>query len=243
MNEEILKKKQEFLDKMSKIDVKPYLFTKNGMSYLPWSRCEELLKLNAPDAIITEITFPADKIITASVKETKDSKEFVSHVTTVQMPYFTDGKTAFVKVRLEIPSVEIVCETTLPIMDFKNQSIPIEKITMNDVNKSLKRCMVKCVAEGTLLGIGLWHKEETSENAAIENVKKAEKANAAIEAFKTKIAEGYDREKLGSGLKANFGTNNPANIKDDDELDRLMIWLDSLKPEDYKPAKKTKESK
>ena len=60
------------------------------------------------------------------------------------MPYFTDGKTAFVKVKLEIPSVEITCETTLPIMDFKNQSIPIEKITMNDVNKSLKRCMVKC---------------------------------------------------------------------------------------------------
>lgn len=30
MTEEIIKKKQEFLDKMSKIDVKPYLFTKNN---------------------------------------------------------------------------------------------------------------------------------------------------------------------------------------------------------------------
>lgn len=147
MTEEIIKRKQEFLDKMSKIDVKPYLFTKNGMSYLPWSRCEELLKLNAPDSMLTEITFPTEKIITALVGETKDSKQYATHVTTVQMPYFTDGKTALVKVRLEIPSVEIVCETTLPIMDFKNQSIPIEKITMNDVNKSLKRCMVKCVAE------------------------------------------------------------------------------------------------
>lgn len=243
MDERIFKKKQEFLDKMSKIDVKPYLFTKNNMSYLPWSRCEELLKLNAPDAVITEITFPTEKFMTAMVAETKDSKEFVSHVTTVQMPYFTDGKTAFVKVRLEIPSVEIVCETTLPIMDFKNQSIPIEKITMNDVNKSLKRCMVKCVAEGTLLGIGLWHKEETSESAAVENVKKAEKANTAIETFKAKIAEGYDREKLVSWLKINYGTNNPQTIKDADELNRLKTDLDSLNPEDFKPAKKTKESK
>ena len=243
MDEEIFKKKQEFLDKMSKIDVKPYLFTKNNMSYLPWSRCEELLKLNAPDAIITEITFPTDKIITAPIKETKEGKELTSHVTTVEMPYFTDGKTAFVKVRLEIPSVGIVCETTLPIMDFKNQSIPIEKITMNDVNKSLKRCMVKCVAEGTLLGIGLWHKEETSESAAIENIKKAEKANSAIETFKEKIAEGYDREKLVSWLKINYGTSNPQTIKDADTLNQLKIDLDNLKPEDFKPSKKTKESK
>lgn len=243
MDERIYKKKQEFLDKMSKIDIKPYLFTKNNMSYLPWSRCEELLKLNAPDAVITEITFPTEKIITASVKETKEGKEFASHVTTVQMPYFTDGKTAFVKVRLEIPSVEIVCETTLPIMDFKNQSIPIEKITMNDVNKSLKRCMVKCVAEGTLLGIGLWHKIETSESAAIENVKNAEKANTAIETFKAKIAEGYDRDKLASFLRENYGTSNPNTIKDADELNRLKVDLDNLNPDDFKTTKKTKESK
>lgn len=238
MTEEIIKKKQEFLDKMSKIDVKPYLFTKNGMSYLPWSRCEELLKLNAPDSILTEITFPTEKIITALIGETKDGKQYASHVTTTDMPYFTDGKTAFVKVKLEIPSVEIVCETTLPIMDFKNQSIPIEKITMNDVNKSLKRCMVKCVAEGTLLGIGLWHKEETSESAAIENIKNAEKANTAIETFKQKIVEGYDRDKLLSFLRQNYGTSNPNTIKDADRLSRLKADLDNLKPEDFKAEKK-----
>ena len=242
MTEEILKKKQDFLEKMSKIDVKPYLFVKGSQLYLPWSRCEELLKLNAPDAILTEITFPTEKFITSPVRETKDGREYATHVTTTEMPYFTDGKTAFVKVKLEIPSVEIVCETTLPIMDFKNQSIPIEKITMNDVNKSLKRCMVKCVAEGTLLGIGLWHKIETSEMAAIENVKNAEKANTAIETFKAKIDEGYDRNKLVSWLKINYGTSNPQTIKDADKLNQLKADLDNLKAEDFKPSKK-KESK
>ena len=242
MTEEIFKKKQEFLDKMSKIDVKPYLFTKNNMAYLPWSRCEELLKLNAPDAVITEITFPTEKFITSPIRETKDGKEYATHVTTVQMPYFTDGKTAFVKVRLDIPSVGIVCDITLPIMDFKNQSIPVDKITMNDVNKSLKRCMVKCVAEGTLLCIGLWHKEETSESAAIENVKNAEKANTAIETFKAKIDEGYDRSALVSWLKVNYGTSNPQTIKDADKLNQLKTDLDALKAEDFKPSKK-KESK
>lgn len=240
MTEEIIKKKQEFLDKMSKIDVKPYLFTKQNMAYLPWSRCEELLKLNAPDAELTEITFPTEKFITAPVRETKDGKEYATYVTTTEMPYFTDGKTAFVKVKLVIPSVEIVCETTLPIMDFKNQSIPIEKITMNDVNKSLRRCMVKCVAEGTLLGIGLWHKEETSESAAIENIKNAEKVLTAIETFKAKIDEGYDRNKLVSWLKINYGTSNPQTIKDADKLNQLKADLDNLKPEDFKADKKSK---
>lgn len=237
MSEEMLKKKRDFLDKMKKIDVKPYLFTKNNMSYLPWSRCEELLKLNASDATFTEITFPTEKFITALTKETKDCKEYTTHVTTVQMPYFTDGKTAFVKTKLEIPSVEIVCETTLPVMDFRNQSIPIEKITMNDINKSLKRCMVKCVAEGTLLGIGLWHGEETSESAAIENVKNAEKANTAIEAFKSKITEGYDREKLVSWLRQNYGCSNPQTIKDAEKLNQLKADLDALKAEDFKKSK------
>ena len=238
--DEILKKRYEFLDKMSKIDVKPYLFTKQNMSYLPWSRCEELLKINAPDAVITEVTFPTEKFISSPVKETKEGKEYATHVTTMQMPYFTDGRTAFVKVRLEIPSVGIKCETTLPIMDFKNQSIPVEKITMNDVNKALKRCMVKCVAEGTLLGIGLWHKEETSESAAIENVKNAEKALTAIETFKAKIAEGYDREKLVSFLKSNYGVSNPQTIKDAETLNKLKDDLDNLKAEDFKVTKKTK---
>jgi len=109
---------------------------------------------------------------------------------------------------------------------------------MNDVNKSLKRCMVKCVAEGTLLGIGLWHKEETSESAAIENVKNAEKANTAIETFKQKIAEGYDRDKLLSFLRQNYGTSNPNTIKDADRLSRLKADLENLKPEDFKAEKK-----
>ena len=238
MTEEVIKKRREFLDKMSKIDVKPYLFTKQNMAYLPWSKCEELLKLNAPDAILTEVAFPTERFISTPLRETKDCKEYATHVVTTQMPYFTDGKTAFVKVRLVIPSVEIYCATTLPIMDFKNQSIPIEKITMNDVNKSLKRCMVKCVAEGTLLGIGLWHKEETSESAAIENVKNAEKANTAIETFKQKIAEGYDRDKLLSFLRQNYGTSNPNTIKDADKLSQLKADLDNLEPEDFKAKKK-----
>lgn len=239
-SDEIFARKVNFLEKMSKIDVSPYLFSKNQQKYLPWSRCEEILKLNAPDAVVREVSHPRAKIITALVEETKEGKKYASHVTTEYLPYFTDGNTCYVETELEIPSVGIKQRTTLPIMDFKNQSISVDKVTMNDVNKSLKRCLVKCVAEGTLLGIGLWHKEEVSENAAIENVKNAEKASTAIETFKQKIAEGFDRDKLVSFLKTNYGTGNPQTIKDADTLNKLKADLDALDPKDFKAEKKSK---
>lgn len=237
--DEIFARKVNFLEKMSKIDVSPYLFSKNQQKYLPWSRCEEILKLNAPDAVIREVSHPRQKIITALVEENADgTKKYASHVTTEYLPYFTDGNTCYVETELEIPSVGIKQRTTLPIMDFKNQSISVDKVTMNDVNKSLKRCLVKCVAEGTLLGIGLWHKEEVSENAAIENVKNAEKASTAIETFKQKITEGFDRDKLVSFLKANYGTGNPQSIKDAETLNKLKSELAALNPDDFKTEKK-----
>jgi hypothetical protein len=125
-------------------------------------------------------------------------------------------------------------------MDFKNQCITADKITMSDVNKALRRCATKNIAMATGLGLGLWHKEEVSEGAAIENTKNAERANTAIETFKAKIDEGYDRNKLVSWLKINYGTSNPQTIKDADKLNQLKADLDNLKAEDFKADKKSK---
>ena len=91
------------------------------------------------------------------------------------------------------------------------------------------------------LGLSLWQKDlEDSYNATVENVKNAEKALTAIETFKAKIAEGYDRDKLVSWLRKNYGTSNPQTIKDADKLNQLKADLDNLKAEDFKVDKKSK---
>jgi hypothetical protein len=235
-------KKKSVFEVMSAVDVSPYLFEKNKQSYLPWSRAIELLKLRYPDAKSTECTFPTDKYVSTLKAEAEGAKHYATTITRVDMPYFTDGRTCYVRTRLEIPSEGIDEYCTLPVMDFKNQCITADKITMSDVNKALRRCATKNIAMATGLGLGLWHKEEVSEAAAAENTKNAERANTAIETFKAKITEGYDRDKLASWLKINYGTGNPQTIKDADKLNQLKADLDNLKAEDFKASKK-KESK
>jgi len=64
--------------------------------------------------------------------------------------YHTDGKTAWVKVGVEIDGVEHI--DYLPVMDFRNNSIPLGNITSMDVNKAIQRSTTKALA---LHGLGL----------------------------------------------------------------------------------------
>ena len=64
--------------------------------------------------------------------------------------YHTDGKTCWVEVGVTIDSVEHI--DMLPVMDFRNQSIPLAKVTSFDVNKAIQRATVKAIA---LHGLGL----------------------------------------------------------------------------------------
>ena len=65
--------------------------------------------------------------------------------------YFHDGRTAWVKVGMTIEGLEHI--EYLPVMDFKNQSIPREKVTSMDVNKAIQRALVKAIARH---GLGLY---------------------------------------------------------------------------------------
>ena len=64
--------------------------------------------------------------------------------------YHTDGRTCWVKVGVEIQGIEHI--DYLPIMDFKNKSIPLESVTSTDVNKAIQRSTTKALA---LHGVGL----------------------------------------------------------------------------------------
>ena len=65
--------------------------------------------------------------------------------------YFNDGKTCWVKVGVTIGDVEYI--DYLPIMDARNNSLPWEKVTSFDVNKTIQRSTTKALA---LHGLGLY---------------------------------------------------------------------------------------
>jgi hypothetical protein len=59
----------------------------------------------------------------------------------------------------------------LPVMDFKNNSIPIAKVTSTDVTKSIQRSTAKAIAMHGL-GLSLWTGEDVPEMVT-ESAKKA----------------------------------------------------------------------
>ena len=66
-------------------------------------------------------------------------------------PAFINSMGGLVKVSVTIK--EVTKTQWLPIMNNYNQSIPKDTIKTTDVNKSIQRCLVKCVA---LFGLGLY---------------------------------------------------------------------------------------
>lgn len=65
--------------------------------------------------------------------------------------YHTDGRTCWVKTGLTINGIEHI--EYLPVMDSRNQSIPLDKVTSFDVNKTIQRSLTKAAARH---GLGLY---------------------------------------------------------------------------------------
>jgi hypothetical protein len=77
--------------------------------------------------------------------------------------YFHDTQTAWVKVGVTINNLEHI--EYLPIMDIRNASIRLEKITSFDVNKSIQRCTVKALALHGL-ALNVYNKEDFHDEPA-----------------------------------------------------------------------------
>ena len=112
---------------LSKINCNEHTEKKNGLTYLSWAWAWHIVKDNFPDAFYT-IYEDANGI-----------------------PYFTDGKTCWVKTGLTINGLEHI--EYLPIMDFKNRSIMLDQVTSMDMNKAIQRSLTKCAARH---GLGLY---------------------------------------------------------------------------------------
>ena len=124
---EVKSVEENYFKILNGINVSDKTEKKNGLTYLSWAWAWGELKKNFPSSTYT-------------IYENKDG-----------LFYHTDGMTAWVKTGVTVNGIEHI--EYLPIMDFKNQSIRIEKITSFDVNKAIQRSLTKAVARH---GIGLY---------------------------------------------------------------------------------------
>ena len=118
---------ENYFTELNAVDVSSKTEKKNGLTYLSWAWAWGEIKKRHPDATYT-------------VYEDREGRF-----------YHTDGKTCWVKTGVTVNGVEHI--EYLPVMDFKNRSIPLESVTSFDVNKAIQRSLTKAVARH---GLGLY---------------------------------------------------------------------------------------
>ena len=107
----------------------------------------------------------------------------------------------------------------------------------------MRRCVAKNIAY-LGYGITLWQKDnDYTDLAKDQKVIDKLESNNVVDKFKELVAKGFDRIKLSSWCKENFGSANPAAIKNADIRERMLMALDTLNIKDFQPDKKTKETK
>lgn len=116
-----------YFAQLNSVNVNDKTEKKGKLTYLSWAWAWGEVKKRFPDATYT-------------IYENADG-----------LNYHHDGKTAWVKTGVTVCDIEHV--EYLPVMDYQNKSIPIERITSFDVNKTIQRSLTKAVARH---GLGLY---------------------------------------------------------------------------------------
>lgn len=112
---------------LANINVNDKTEKKNNLTYLSWAWAWGEVKKLHPDAIYT-------------VYENAQG-----------WCYHTDGRTCWVKTGMTVNGIEHI--EYLPVMDYRNASIPADKVTSFDVNKAIQRSLTKAAARH---GLGLY---------------------------------------------------------------------------------------
>ncbi len=122
-----MSKSKSVFETLNSINVNDKVEKKSNLTYLSWAWAWAEVKKNYPKATYT-------------IYEDVNG-----------MFYHTDGKSAWVKTGVTIQEQEHI--EYLPVMDFRNNSIMLDKITSVDVNKTIQRSLTKAIARH---GLGLY---------------------------------------------------------------------------------------
>lgn len=155
--------KKNYFEELYGIDVNEKTEKKGNLTYLSWAWAWAEIKKKHPDANYT-------------IYENEDGWN-----------YHTDGKTAWVKTGVTVAGVEHI--EYLPVMDFKNKSIPLASVTSFDVNKAIQRALTKaCARHG--LGLYIYAGEDLPEEPPKEY--KCEECGTPFQAFTDKSGKKWN---------------------------------------------------
>jgi len=179
------------------IDVRGKVKAKNGLNYLSWAAAWAEVKKKHPDA---------------NYKIYKNESG---------RPWFDDGKSGWVETGVTIKDIEHI--ENLPIMDFKNKSIPADGIMSTDANKAIQRSITKACARH---GVGLYIYEGEDLPEESKGIAKLQAECMELVTKKASISDNA-KEKVAELCKAadESANGDPRLIEDLDVLANLKKSL------------------
>lgn len=209
-------KRKDIFNTLQAIDCTEHVEQKNGLNYLSWAWAWGIAKSIYPRSFYT-------------IYENRDG-----------WIYFTDGKTCWVKTGVTIVDGDYSQEHIeyLPVMNYKNASIPAKDITSTDANKAIQRSLTKALARHGL-GLYIYAGEDLPMEGAEdfeEKARKAEEAKKAAVELKNMIAKVDEvakknvsgmsatdkRNYLETKVKPVIGSMNYLQCSDPDKLKELL---------------------
>lgn len=144
---------ENYFKQLNSINCNDKTEKKNGLTYLAWAYAWGEVKKLFPDSTYT-------------IYENANG-----------WFYHTDGNTCWVKTGVTINGIEHI--EYLPVMDYKNRSIPVDQVTSFDVNKAIQRSLTKAVARHGL-GLYIYAGEDLPEDD--NQVEQPSKPSTAVQA-------------------------------------------------------------
>lgn len=157
-------------DELIKIDVKKYCKKRDGLDYLPWAKCVELLHENGAEVVRWE-----------PIPDPETGSSLI--MTKVEFKDKNGNTNRCYETRIRATIDDKVYEMQTPVM---NGSSPVKDNSMSQqrVWNSMCRAFVKCVAINTGLGFNLWLKEEENEDPYIPETLERKASAAKIKTIK-----------------------------------------------------------
>ena len=177
-----------YFEELNRIDCKDKIEKKNGLSYLSWAFAWGELKKKHPTSSYT-------------IYENQQGWN-----------YHTDGRTAWVKTGVSVDGLEHI--EYLPVMDYRNKSIPLDSITSFDVNKTIQRSLTKAVARHGL-GLYIYAGEDLPEDGT------------ATDDFKKEVSNEKRKETIANKKAADAYRSTPEGLKD--RYASCVAYLNKLK--------------
>lgn len=152
---------------LSAIDVSGKTEKKSNLTYLSWAWAWGELKNKYPDASYKIYENEIDDLLIHGEQAFPIKRN---------INYFTDGRTAWVKVGVTVDGQEHI--EMLPVMDHRNKSIALNALDSFAVNKTIQRALTKAIARHGL-GLYIYAGEDLPE--AVKEEKQSEQVLAALQ--------------------------------------------------------------